>query len=238
MKSNRMQANVRYVTNFVDEVMSYVFFPIEGEPTQWMDIRPHLPNAKAVAVIQDIRSRRSALSHGGDQALELVERIKQARLQNTKLGIVGYQLMHELPYDIMEALKKGLPNATFENLTEVYDEIQMYHSTEEVEFMKKAAKLTDIAAEGMVKATKPGATEAEIYGHTHAASLIHGGEFDFSLIASTPMSDPSMPYPFPIPSHRRIRIGDIVSTEISAGYWGYSGQLCRSIAVRKKPTKG
>jgi Xaa-Pro aminopeptidase len=151
MKSNRMQANVRYVTNFVDEVVSYVFFPLEGEPTQWMDIRPHLPNAKAVEVIKDIRSRRSALSHVGDQASELVERIKQARLENTKLGIVGYQLMHELPYDIMEALKRGLPNATFENVTEVYDEIQMYHSTEEVEFMKKAARLTDIAAEGMVK---------------------------------------------------------------------------------------
>jgi hypothetical protein len=28
IKSNRMQANVRYVSNFVDEVMSYVFFVI------------------------------------------------------------------------------------------------------------------------------------------------------------------------------------------------------------------
>ncbi|HKM51625.1 MAG TPA: hypothetical protein VJZ75_10655, partial [Candidatus Bathyarchaeia archaeon] len=51
MKSNRMQANVRYITNFVDEVVSYVFFPLEGELTQWMDLKHHLTNARAVSVI-------------------------------------------------------------------------------------------------------------------------------------------------------------------------------------------
>ncbi|MGA2785141.1 MAG: M24 family metallopeptidase [Candidatus Bathyarchaeia archaeon] len=236
MKSNRMQANVRYVTNFVDEVVSYVFFPLEGELTQWMDLKHHLTNARAVSVIKDMRPRsgqRGRLNMGH----ALVERIKEARLESGKIGIVGYSLHPWLPYEIMLVMKEALPNVEFKNVTAAYDAIQTVHSLEEVKFMEKGAKFTDLAAEGMVRAMKPGATEAEVYGHTHAASLMRGGEFDFSLIGSTSMSNPSMPSPFPIPSRRRIKAGDIMMAEIAAGYWGYSGQLCRTIALKKKPSK-
>ena len=235
IKSNRMQANIRYVSNFVDEVLSYIFFPLEGEPTQWMDIRPHLTNAKAVSVIKDMRSRLAGWWGYKDMGQVLVERVKEARLENGKIGLVCYQLVPSLPHHIMQTLTKGLPNAEFKNLTLAYDRVQMVHSLEEVKFMQKAAKFTDIATDGMVKAIRPGVTEVEVYGRTHAAHLAHGGEFDFSLIGSTPMSNPVLPYPFPIPSNRKIRVGDIVEAEISAGYWGYSGQICRSIAVKRKP---
>lgn len=137
----------------------------------------------------------------------------------------------------MMSLKEKLPNAQFVTVTKEYDLIQAMHSEEEVKFMQKAAHLTDIAVDAMRKAIKPGVTEAEIYGRTHAAYLVRGGELDFSLIGSTSMSDPNMPYPFPIPSNRKIRVGDIVETEISAEYWGYSGQVCRTFSVKRKPTK-
>jgi len=235
IKSNRMQANIRYVSNFVDEVMSYVFFPLEGELTQWMDIRCHIPNARAVSIIKDIKSRSVGPQGRIGQGISLAQRVKEAHLENGRIGIVGHALLPWLPYDVMETLKMQLPNVEFKNLTEAYDFIQMVHSLEEVKFMKQAARFTDIAAEAMVKAIKPEATEAEIYGHTHASYITLGGEFDFSLIGSTSMAHPVLPYPFPIPSRRRIKAGDIVSTEISAGYWGYEGQICRSFAVKKKP---
>jgi Xaa-Pro aminopeptidase len=167
----------------------------------------------------------------------LAERIKDARLDTGKIGIVGHTLIPSMPFDVMQSLMQKLPNAQFETVTSEYDAIQSLHSEEEVKFMQKAAELTDIAALAMQKAIKPGVTEAEVYGRTHAAYLVRGGEFDFSLIGSTSMSDPNMPYPFPIPSNRRIKVGDIVETEISAGYWGYEGQVCRTFAVKKKPTK-
>ncbi|MGA3297378.1 MAG: M24 family metallopeptidase [Candidatus Bathyarchaeia archaeon] len=237
IKSNRFQANVRYVSNFVDEVMSHVFFPLEGEPTHWMDIRPHIPNARAVSIIKDIRCRSQGPRGRVDMGSLLAERIKEARLENGKIGIVGHTLIPMMPFDVMQSLKEKLPNAQFVIVTAEYDAIQTLHSLEEVKFMEKAAQLTDLAAVAMQKAIKPGVTEAEVYGRTHAAYLIRGGEFDFSLIGSTSMSDPNMPYPFPIPSNRRIKVGDIVETEISAGYWGYEGQVCRTFAVKKKPTK-
>jgi len=237
IKSNRFQANVRYVSNFVDEVMSHVFFPLEGDPTHWMDIRPHIPNARAVSVIKDIRSRSKGPLGRVNMGGLIAERIKEARLENGRIGIVGHTLIPSMPHDVMQSLKEKLPNAQFVTVTSEYDAIQAVHSDEEVKFMQKAAQFTDLAAEAMRKAIKPGVTEAEVYGRTHAAYLVKGGEFDFSLIGSTSMSDPNMPYPFPIPSNRKIRAGDIVETEISAGYWGYEGQVCRTFSVKKRPTR-
>ena len=130
MKSNRMQANVRYLTNFVDEVLSYIFFPLEGEPTQWMDIRPHLTNAKAVSVIKDMRSRLAGWWGYKDMGQVLVERIKEARLENGKIDLVCYQLVSSLPHHIMQTLTKGFPNAEFKNLTLAYDRVQIVHSPE------------------------------------------------------------------------------------------------------------
>jgi uncharacterized protein YjdB len=86
-----MQANVRYISNFVDEVMSYVFFPLEGEPTQWIDIRPHLVNARTVSVIKDVRCRRIGWWSRIDMGQALVDRIKETRLNSSKIGIVGVQ---------------------------------------------------------------------------------------------------------------------------------------------------
>lgn len=235
-KSYRTQHNVRYVSNFADEWFSYVIFPLEGEPTQIMGIRSHLPHAKAVSVIKDVRY---GVGFRGGRNIDsnLIDCIKEKKLDKGNLGIVSYYHVPSLPYHVMESLIKEFPLVRFRNITDIYDSIQAVHSLEEVAYMEKAGAFTDLAMEGMVKATKPGVTEREIYGCTHAEHLSRGGEFDFSLIGSTPMDDPILPYPFAWASNRKIQVGDIVTAEISAGYWGYSGQICRSIAVGRKPMK-
>ena len=39
------------------------------------------------------------------------------------------------------------------------------------------------------------------------------------------------------PSHRRISAGDVIITEFSASYWGYTGQIQRPIFVEAEPTE-
>jgi Xaa-Pro dipeptidase len=50
------------------------------------------------------------------------------------------------------------------------------------------------------------------------------------------MADPTMPYPWRVPSERRIQKGDLILNELSMSYSGCSGQLIRPIAVGK-PTQ-
>jgi len=50
------------------------------------------------------------------------------------------------------------------------------------------------------------------------------------------MNDPNGCLPAQNPSNRVIQRGDVIITEISASYWGYSGQIHRPIFVGADPT--
>jgi Xaa-Pro aminopeptidase len=51
-----------------------------------------------------------------------------------------------------------------------------------------------------------------------------------------PMDDPNGCLPAQNPSDRVLREGDVIVTEISASYWGYSGQIHRPVFVGRDPT--
>jgi Xaa-Pro dipeptidase len=50
------------------------------------------------------------------------------------------------------------------------------------------------------------------------------------------MDDPTGCLPAQIPSPRRLSRGDVIITEFSASYWGYTGQIHRPIFVAAEPT--
>jgi Xaa-Pro dipeptidase len=50
------------------------------------------------------------------------------------------------------------------------------------------------------------------------------------------MDEPTGCLPAQNPSHRRLAPGDVVITEFSASYWGYTGQIHRPIFVDAEPT--
>jgi Xaa-Pro aminopeptidase len=64
----------------------------------------------------------------------------------------------------------------------------------------------------------------------------HGGGPKLIFIGSTPMARPHLIFPNQFPSHRKVRKGDIILTELSADYEMHAGQAHRPIAVGTKPT--
>jgi Xaa-Pro aminopeptidase len=50
------------------------------------------------------------------------------------------------------------------------------------------------------------------------------------------MDDPNGCLPAQNPSRRKIEAGDVIITEFSASYWGYTGQIQRPIFVAAEPT--
>ncbi len=49
------EANVFWLTNYLDLHHNYLVFPLEGEPTLLTGLVNHVPNARAIAVIDDTR---------------------------------------------------------------------------------------------------------------------------------------------------------------------------------------
>ena len=230
-KTTHNQANVRWVSNAVDfETYTYVVFPAEGPLTLFVTLSHHVYGAMARSVIDDVRW---ATTKPGSA---VAKRLKELKILKGKVGIVGDSTFatESIPHDHFEDLRSKLPKVKFEPATRWYERLQAVKSREEIEWIQKGAEFTDIAMEACLKAIKPGVKEWEVFAATWKSALEAGGAYMFQLLGSTPMNNPTMHYPWPAigtGSNRTIRTGDIVMTEISAAYWGYAGQIIRSVAV-------
>ena len=61
--------------------------------------------------------------------------------------------------------------------------------------------------------------------------MLVGGDIDFLIIGSTPMSDPAQVFGNPRPSWKKLADGDMILMELAAGYRGYSAQVGSPICV-------
>jgi Xaa-Pro dipeptidase len=109
-------------------------------------------------------------------------------------------------------------------------------SEEEVAFLRRGAALSDAGLLNMVEHTRPGVTERELVDAIERGYVPYGGGTHIHYLLSTSMSDPDRCVPAQLPSTRELAAGDVIVTEISASYRGYSGQVLRTIAVDAEPT--
>lgn len=141
-----------------------------------------------------------------------------------RLGIVGR---------LAPALHDGLTEARgpLVDLNAAFTRLRLVKSDEEVSWAQVAAAFTDLAIAGLVDALEPGLTEHELSAATQASYLGLGGHKQINFLAITPMDRPALCVPPQFTSSRRVAQGDAVTAEISALFWGYAGQILRTIAL-------
>jgi Xaa-Pro dipeptidase len=214
-----LMADVHWLSNWNSTAsQGFVVLPLDAEPTLFCSLFVYRPNALARSVIEDVR-----------EGTDVASRLLELKAPQT-IGMVG-----PFPHDLVEDMKSRLPNATFVPAGQWFGELRRSRSPEEVEWLEKGAAFADIGLEAMVRAIRPGVTERQLYAATVNAVLEAGGTFSFQWVGSTPMSHPMMVYPSPEPSNRKLEKGDLVITEIAAGYEWMSGQVNRCIAVGQEP---
>lgn len=222
------QANVHYLSNYADtHYYGYLVFPREVDPTLYIAIYPHVPHARLISVVRDVR-------WGGWRVAEtLATRVRELGGQRWTIGIVGVSGFWDLgiPVEHHRILAQRLPGAELVPATDLLEGIRMIKSAEEIAVLEQAAAYTDIGMEALARAVRPGAVDYELVAAIRHAYQSRGGTFAFELLGSTSMVEPDMPYPWKYPLGRRVRSGDLVVTEISAAHNFYSGQIIRPIAV-------
>lgn len=221
------QANVCYVAHHLDMHHSYVVFPLEGPPTLFIGLRNHLPNAKEISVIEDVRWG------GTNPAKEVAQRLKESGCERGMIGLVGVNSRFGIgmPYRHHQTLRQELPQATFKDVTHSFEKIRLIKSEEELTWLKKGAQFTDSAIQALEEQVKPGLKEYELAGIVESAYRPKGGQPHIAYLSSTPMRNPQRCLPWQNPSNRTLEEGDILLTEISASYGAYSGQIHRPIAL-------
>lgn len=210
---------------------SYVLVPLEGEPTLVFSMGGTHAEAvrRQVAVaLKDVRHSRN-----GQYAQVMVERLRELKLEKGRIGLLEIDPRHGdyLPVNQYNVLRKELPQIEFVFTKGYMHELVVFHSQEELDCVRKAGILCQRAHEAMVARAAPGVKEYELRAAAGAAMLEGGGDIDFLIIGSTPMADPALVFGNPRPSSRELKRGDIIISEIAAGYRGYTAQIGSPITV-------
>ena len=216
---------VQYLSNFLVTREAALIFPIDGEPTLFVQYFNHVPNARQVASLTDVRWA------GPDTATTTAKNLQERGLAQSRIGLVG-----TIPFKHYVSIIQALPQVTFLDFTPQLLQLRLVKSDEELAFLRKGAQFSDLAIAALEREARPGITEHELAAIVEGAYLGLGGKTYIHYMATTPMHNPTVCVPAQLQSHRVLEKGDVLITEISAHYHGYSGQILRPFAIGTPPT--
>jgi Xaa-Pro aminopeptidase len=216
---------VQYLSNFQVTREAMLVFPGEGEPTLFVQYYNHVPNARRVASITDVRWG------GTDITATTANNLQERGLAASRIGIMG-----TMPFKHYETIRQALPRAVFLDFTPQMQQLRLIKSDEEIACLRKGAEFSDLAIEALERNVRPGITEHELAAIVEGAYLGLGGKTHIHYMATTPMHNPTVCVPAQQQSNRILKKGDVLITEISAHYHGYPGQILRPFSIGAAPT--
>ena len=220
------QANVFWLSNHLDLHHCYLVLPRDGDATLLVGLTNHVPNAREVSDVPRIE-------WGGYRPAEkVVERLAGMG----RVGLVGVNATFAMgmPYAHWQELERAVPELV--DVTREFQRLRLVKSEEEVEWLRRAAALSDLAMLALRDEARIGMTEYELVALAEDAYRREGGQAHITFLRSMPMDAPTGCLPAQNPSARRLERGDVVITEFSASYWGYSGQLHRPVFIGREPS--
>src|ERR687886_2130715 len=157
--------------------------------------------------------------------------------EHRRVGLVGINATFAMgmPYAHYLALREAVPELV--DVTREFQRLRLVKSEEEVEWLRRAAAFSDRAILALRDAARPGMSEYELVALAEDAYRREGGMPHITFLRSMPMETPNGCVPAQNPSARRLERGDVIITEFSASYWGYSGQVHRPVFVDADPTE-
>jgi Xaa-Pro aminopeptidase len=112
-------------------------------------------------------------------------------------------------------------------LDDAYTRMRLRKSGEELDWLRVGCAFTDDAVRAVHEQAGPGTDERELGNLAERAYVGRGGTTHIHYFGN--------PVPAQWPAARKLERGDVLSCEISASYWDYTGQLLRTFAVGADP---
>lgn len=227
-------ANPFWLSNHLDLHHCYLVVPLDEEHPSalYTGLTNHVPNAREVSDVPIVEWG------GYDPSARVSARLREIGVTRGRVGLVGANAKFSMgmPYQHYERLRSALPDVELVDVTGSFQRLRFVKSEEEIEWLRRAAALTDKAILAVVEAAAPGVSEIELVAVGEDAYRREGGMPRIMFLRSMAMDDPTGCLPAQNPSGRRLQAGDVIITEFSASHWGYTGQIHRPIFVGAEPT--
>lgn len=144
----------------------------------------------------------------------------------------------EEKYVTYERYKKILEMYKCNNLIEtegIIEKLRIIKNEEEIEYIKKACKITDDCFEHLKKYIKKGMTEIEVALEIERFFIKNGAEgVAFDPIVATGENSSK---PHAVPTERKIQSNDIILIDIGCKYNGYTSDMTRTLFMDTIPDK-
>jgi Xaa-Pro aminopeptidase len=217
-------ANHFWLSQWQDMHHCYLVVPREGEPTLLVGLVNHVPNAREISDVPNVE-------WGGYEPGKTI-----ASLVHGRVGLVGVNATWSdgMPWQHYEDLRAT--GVELVDVTREYAALRRIKSAEEIERLRGAAALSDLAIRTLHEVAKPGVAETELVALVEESYRRRGGTTRITFLRSMAMDAPNGCLPAQNPSSRTLEAGDVIITEFSASLWGYSGQVHRPVFVGAEPT--
>ena len=217
------RADLQYLTAWPPRWDSFLIIGGGLPASLLVQLFNHVPNAREMAVIDDVRFA------GTDPAATVAAEVRR-RGRVRRAGLIG-----AVPYQLHGRLSSGLDGVELVDLTAAFRRHRLTKSREEIEWTRRGAAMCDAAIARLTAEARPGQSDYELGAIVEGTYTPLGGQTGICFIATAPMSGGGRVVPAQNLSSRRLRSGDAILIELSAGVGGYTGQVLRTIAVDGDP---
>ncbi len=230
---------IGYLSNELAE--GILVFPLVGNPVQltWSGsrlIRRLLASERGMTPwVDDIRQ--------GTAGSDVVRIIREKALDKTRIGTIGVESWAPndpegyMPFKTWNTILKGLPQATFVELSEAFGEMVLVKSEEEILLMRYSAGIGEEACKTMLEMVQPGLKERDLFAGIMSVIFKSGavspdpGLILYSGVENLSWGSPMWHYQGG--PDRILQAGDLVFAEIFPRYAGMESQ--QQMTVHLKP---
>ena len=183
--------------------------------------------------VRDIR-----IGFGGAKAAEV---LNERGLQRGRIALVGFgptapgETEGLLPLGFWRNLTEALPDAEIDDMTRPFTDFILVKSAEELALLRHAAQVSERACRAMIEASRPGASEADVFAEIMAEIYRSGCDARYPML-SLQSGPANIGWGVPrwlvrAEPPRTLVVGDLVQAEIHTCYGGQESQVQMSVAL-------
>ena len=232
-------ANVRYLSEYWPTFeASAVFVPAEGESVLIVgpesdQYAAHRSVFRNIEKMIDYRESAEPECPGMDfvSFKDIIAKYTpKAKIK--KLGIVGWSIT---PLPVYMALKEQLPEVELIKADATFLPLRFVKSENELDCMRKAYAISELAVEAIINEIKPGMTELQVIGIAQREIYKHGGEYEGHSLYC--FCGPSTNNAISRPTHNKIIKNEVIQLNIGARVSGYSSSVGLPISIGPLPER-
>src|SRR4029077_313906 len=206
-------------------------------------------DGRAPIIIADRRSRNDWVPEPWQTGREWAEPMGEALLDlgmhQSRIGVVGLKggsVTHcnsidgVVNHTALEHVKSKLPNARFDDATDVVGFVRYVKSAEEIGFVRRSAQIAEAALDELIKLARPGVDAGVLYADIIARLLELRSEYYPLVMTADPIETPVPKRYTNPPIGKRLEKNTWITSGVNAISGAQLTQVCQPILLGEIPS--